>query len=500
MKNDSNMGVIYQMTGLSGAGKTTLSKRLKQILKEKGYRVAIVDGDIYRQTLCSDLGFSRADRITNIKRLGRFAFALAADFDLVLIAAINPYEEGRDFLRRQFGAPLLFLDCSLQTLIHRDPKGLYKSALRDEDDPKYIAQFTGISDPFERPLVADLYLDTDALSEEQCIQQLTAYITNHFINNKIDPAFIDFLSRFRKESLASPDQKSNDIAFMKNCRIFSALFELDIRDLYRFLFLDCKDDVQFEKWLSDHVGDAELYSDRIEKFLSWISKEEVVSEPYTYQYLTQEQLKFWEEQGYLVLPGLIPAADCDAVQNLICKELGINLGDVSTWCPTDPRWQGIMLFSVKDESMEVIRNNQTVRSVFEDLYRSKGLLSLNAPLGYMPPLWTGYPFRSSPLHWDIDPETGPRNHIQGIIYLDDVAEDGGAFSLIPAMHKQYKELIANYATVEATLEVLRSQNQVKLLSGKKGDLILWLDATPHAATPNQGSLPRFVQYLSFECI
>lgn len=163
------MGYILQFTGLSGSGKTTLSNALLEWGEQKHLKIKLIDGDIYRQSLCKDLGFSKADRLENISRLGNYASSLLADYDLICIAAINPYEEGRLQLKLKYGALLIWLKCDLETLISRDPKGLYKKALLPNGHPDKIYNLTGFNDTFETPQEADLILDTSILSLDQCL-------------------------------------------------------------------------------------------------------------------------------------------------------------------------------------------------------------------------------------------------------------------------------------------------------------------------------------------
>jgi len=153
--------ILIQFTGLSGSGKTTLAENVRQLLIEKSYKVEIIDGDVYRKTICKDLGFSKEDRCENVRRLFNVGQNFISEDTIVLMSVINPYESLRNELRTHEFVRTVFLDCSLQNLIKRDPKGLYKKALLPDNDVNKISNFTGISDAFEVPENADLVLKTD---------------------------------------------------------------------------------------------------------------------------------------------------------------------------------------------------------------------------------------------------------------------------------------------------------------------------------------------------
>jgi adenylylsulfate kinase len=159
--------LIIQLTGLSGAGKTTLSRRVKQLLEQQNIGVKIIDGDEYRKTLCKDLGFSKADRCENIRRLGRLAYEFTGTSNVVIIAAINPYEDVRQELKQQYRAKTVWINCPVNELIKRDTKGLYKKALLPELHPDKIYNFTGINDNYDVPVDYDLVINTDLESLEQ---------------------------------------------------------------------------------------------------------------------------------------------------------------------------------------------------------------------------------------------------------------------------------------------------------------------------------------------
>lgn len=169
--------LLIQMTGLSGAGKSTIAQATKNQLIALGYKVELIDGDDYRRHLCRDLGFSKADRLENIHRLGFVGLTLARHGIISILAAINPYEEARQLLKKK--SPLVqtvFIDCPLSITTVRDPKGLYRKALLPPEHPDYIGHFTGISDPFEPPQNPDLILTTHTQTIKVSVQSLVDFI------------------------------------------------------------------------------------------------------------------------------------------------------------------------------------------------------------------------------------------------------------------------------------------------------------------------------------
>jgi len=150
-------GFTLWLTGLSGAGKSTLAAAVSKELRDRGIPVEVLDGDEVRQNLSKGLGFSREDRDTNIRRIGYVAKLLARNGVAVITAAISPYRAIRDEVREEIGAFVeVYVKASLDECIRRDTKGLYARALAGE-----IPQFTGVSDPYEEPLAAELVIDTE---------------------------------------------------------------------------------------------------------------------------------------------------------------------------------------------------------------------------------------------------------------------------------------------------------------------------------------------------
>ena len=156
-------GFTICLTGMSGAGKSTTARLLEKRLREAGARVEVLDGDLIRTYLSKGLGYTREDRIENIKRIGFVCELLSRNGVVAIIAAIAPYREARDEMRSRIQNFVeVYVKCPLDVLITRDDKGLYKKALAGE-----VAHFTGISAPYEEPLHPEVTIDSSVESPQE---------------------------------------------------------------------------------------------------------------------------------------------------------------------------------------------------------------------------------------------------------------------------------------------------------------------------------------------
>jgi len=165
-------GVTVWFTGLSGSGKTTIAKRIETILQDRGVPVERLDGDIVRQSLTRDLGFSKEDRDKNIERVTFVSKLLTRNGVVTLCAFISPYKNIRDQSRREIGEFLeVYVKASLDALLERDLKGLYRKALAGE-----IQNFTGVNDPYDAPENPELVCDTDVESIEESTEKVLSML------------------------------------------------------------------------------------------------------------------------------------------------------------------------------------------------------------------------------------------------------------------------------------------------------------------------------------
>jgi adenylyl-sulfate kinase len=161
-------GCTVWFTGLSGAGKSTISTLLRERLCAAGAKVELLDGDIVRTHLSKGLGFSHADRDENIRRIGFVCELLSRNGVIAIAAAISPYREVRDSVRARIPNFVeVFIECPMDVLVGRDVKGLYKKALAGE-----IEHFTGISDPYEPPEAPELTIHSSLETPDQSVERV----------------------------------------------------------------------------------------------------------------------------------------------------------------------------------------------------------------------------------------------------------------------------------------------------------------------------------------
>ena len=171
---NGHRGAIIWFTGLSGAGKSTLAHAVEEHLHQMGCRTFVLDGDNVRHGLCGDLGFSAADRVENIRRVGEVAKLFMEAGVIVLTAFISPFRGDRNKVRAmvQPGEFVeIYCQCPVEVCEQRDTKGLYKKARAGE-----IGQFTGISSPYEAPDSPELVVNTSERSLQDCVQQVAAEV------------------------------------------------------------------------------------------------------------------------------------------------------------------------------------------------------------------------------------------------------------------------------------------------------------------------------------
>jgi adenylylsulfate kinase len=187
-----NLGLTIWMTGLSGAGKTSIGEIVAQKLQQDGMPIEVLDGDVMRKSLTKGLGFSKEDRFTNIDRIAYVADLLTRHGVIVIVPVISPYQEMRENARKKIGQFIeVYVNAPLEVCEQRDVKGLYKKARAGE-----IKGFTGIDDPYEEPIDPDIICYT---AEETCNQSAQKILDFVDLIMNHHPTYADRLSFPRQQ-------------------------------------------------------------------------------------------------------------------------------------------------------------------------------------------------------------------------------------------------------------------------------------------------------------
>jgi adenylyl-sulfate kinase len=170
-------GMTFWLTGLSGAGKSTLAHAAEAVLFQRDYHIVVLDGDVIRSGLCSDLGFSMEERRENNRRVAELAKLFVRSGIICLCAFISPSAAFRQDARRIIGEDAfreVYVACSVEECEHRDVKGFYKKARQGE-----IRNYTGISSAYETPLSPDCVINTEGAAEPDCAERLIRFIEHN---------------------------------------------------------------------------------------------------------------------------------------------------------------------------------------------------------------------------------------------------------------------------------------------------------------------------------
>ena len=238
-----------------------------------------------------------------------------------------------------------------------------------------------------------------------------------------------------------------------------------------------------------------------EAFWLWTTTKGVKSSfddsPHTGEVLSAEDRAFWNENGYIVIRNVVPAAQCAAARDAIWESLGAKADDPDSWYASHPSKNGLMLNFFQHEALGKNRNSQKIKKAFLELYEDKEIYLLADKVSFNPPETETYKFAGSPLHWDVSLQLPIPFVLQGLLYLNDVGAEDGAFHCVPGFHKQIDNWIADLPEGVNPRDIAMKELTPVAVPGNAGDMVIWHQALPHCATPNNGVTPRMVQYITY---
>ncbi|HEY9000558.1 MAG TPA: phytanoyl-CoA dioxygenase family protein [Mucilaginibacter sp.] len=239
-----------------------------------------------------------------------------------------------------------------------------------------------------------------------------------------------------------------------------------------------------------------------EAFWLWATskgvKNNVDDSPYTDEVLSDADKAFWDENGYIVIRNAVSAEQCAAARAAIWESLGAKADNPDSWYASHPSKNGLMLSFFQHEALDKNRNSQKIKKAFSKIYESTEIYLLIDKVSFNPPETADYKFAGSPLHWDVSLQLPIPFVLQGLLYLNDVSAEDGAFHCVPGFHKQIDNWIADLPESINPREAAIKELTPVAVPGNAGDLVIWHQALPHCATPNKGITPRMVQYITYK--
>ena len=286
--------------------------------------------------------------------------------------------------------------------------------------------------------------------------------------------------------------------FMITENIWMGFYGLGKFETYQFIYGQCTSIEDLEEWMISLKGVKQV-RESAAAFDEW-SKGKVINAENTIpkrSILSEGQLQSWKEQGYIKVSNLVDEQLCDAVILLICARLSADLSRPDTWYSSHSEWHGLMLQLYQDESINAIKILPGILQLFTELYGTSNIIANTEKVSFNPPESSSWKFRHNKLHWDIDFTKPDLQYIQGLVYLNDVPENRGPLTLVPGFHHEFEDWIKAYPDPNDAQQIMQNTFTGIPIPGKKGDIVLWLQTLPHAASANYSNLPRFVQYVSF---
>ncbi|MES2382764.1 MAG: phytanoyl-CoA dioxygenase family protein [Bacteroidota bacterium] len=237
-----------------------------------------------------------------------------------------------------------------------------------------------------------------------------------------------------------------------------------------------------------------------EVFLTWVESKSTKEEETTVahgQVLSADDLLFWEQNGYIVIKQAVTEQQCIDAKNAIWQFLDASEYDENSWYKPHPAKKGLMVVFTEHEALQRTRNSARIRSAYEQLYNSTDIYKTIDKVSFNPPETNKYKFMGSSLHWDVSLALPIPYKLQGLLYLNDVSEEGGAFQCVPGFHLQIADWMDHVPTGVDPRSYAISNLKPVSVAGSAGDFIIWHQALPHCASPNKSKVPRMVQYLTY---
>ena len=260
------------------------------------------------------------------------------------------------------------------------------------------------------------------------------------------------------------------------------LYQLGIgmEDTLQFLYFEKPDFATFKNWISarkrNQDTDHDIFTDDV---------------------LSEEDLEFWNKNGYIVIKDAVSKEDCEATQQAIWDFLEMDPDTKESWYKRHEDQKGLMLNFSDHETLNKNRLSPKIKKAYEQLYNTKDIYKTIDKVSFNPPETAEFTFLGSALHWDTSLKQPITFGLQGLLYLTDCGANDGAFHCVAGFHNKINHWLDHLKPNENPRDKAIETLKADPILGNAGDFIIWDNRLPHCATPNKGKSPRMVQYLTY---
>lgn len=263
-----------------------------------------------------------------------------------------------------------------------------------------------------------------------------------------------------------------------------------------YIFRETPSFDQFENWIIETSGYP--MQDNIFRFNNLFHSGNTEQDKTIHPVLDDQQLKCWQDNGYLIIRDAVSKDDCEKTIEVICDFIGIKRDDPVTWYKQHPSIQGIMVQLFQHPLLNKNRQSEKVRIAYEQLWQRKDIWVTADRVGFNPPETDRWKFPGPHLHWDCSLDLPIPFSLQGLLYLSDTEASQGAFTLVPGFHNRVENWLHSLpAGADPRRQDLHALGSMPV-AANGGDFIIWHQALPHGSRPNTSAKPRFVQYFTYE--
>ncbi|WP_406843281.1 phytanoyl-CoA dioxygenase family protein [Flavobacterium soyae] len=257
------------------------------------------------------------------------------------------------------------------------------------------------------------------------------------------------------------------------------LLGISMEDAIQFLYFEKPDFEAFKTWINNQKKDENNTVSSIDNVLS------------------EQDLEFWDTNGYVIIKNAVSKKDCEDTVKAIWNYLKMDPDKSETWYNRHEDQKGLMLNFSDHKTLNKNRFSPRIKKAYEQLYNSAKIYKTIDKVSFNPPETKDFTFLGSPLHWDISLKQPITFGFQGLLYLTDCGSNDGAFHCVPGFHNKIDDWLDNLGTNENPRNKAIETLKPEPITGNAGDFIIWNNTLPHCASANRGKSPRMVQYLTY---